>query len=426
MSAPPSKNPSPPRATVLFSLAEGAPRLKRASPPPAGETAPARGQPVHVPPADRAVPGDVHGVARALAANGFTVSVVNIVDDPERLIDAVAVELPDVAFNMVTELEGTNLNDHLVPSLLDWLGIPYTGSEPQSLSTCLDRVRTRVLLAEAGVPVPRFAIVRDVNAVPDTPDFRLPMVVTQAFDDVYETEGVQHPLYDWESVAERAAELAAEYSLPLIVEEYVGYRRLQVVILGNRNLEFLPIVETDMPDVSPAPLMADEDDDPEPELTAEPESTRELSRPDTVNDAPAAGLTPLEQGAIYLGQMESDQVDRVRAVAARAYRVLGCRDAAMVDVHLDEVGNPYVTDVRGMFDMSEGHAFALAADSTDRGFDRTVAEIARIALRRSGLADAALYSERVAENASGAGAPAPTPPQSEAPPVGTRAPAEAP
>lgn len=427
--APTAKKIKPPRVLVLFSIAEGSPRLELAVTPPAEERYPTARKPLYVPPADRAVPAHVEDVARALAANGFAVSVVNIADDPERLLGAIHVEAPDLVFNMVSELEGTSLNQHLVPTLLDWLGVPYAGSEPGTLATCLNRAHTRVLLADAGVPVPRFAVIRDINAVPDTPGFRKPLIVTQAFDDVYESDGHNNPLYDWESVVARATALATEYLMPLLVEEYVGYRRLHVVALGNTPPQLLPIVETDMPEVAtePPPELEDDADD---ELDADDEFDSEVTAEsavgaaldhvaesegadDTGESERAASFTPLELGYIYLAQMEPEQASRVRAVASRALKVLGCRDCAVVDVHLDEEGNPYVVDVRPMFDIRRGYAFSLAADSTERGYDLTIAELARAAMRRSGLEDAALLTEKLTEMFDGAGAPAPTPPPDE-------------
>lgn len=384
-----------PRALVLFNLDESSPKMSNAQPPPPEETAPARGAPTHVPGSDRRVPRTAHAVAVALANQGFKVSVVNMENDVTRLRDALAVEAPDIVFNLVTEVDGDSTLHPLLAAYLDLVGQPYTGGDSSALGSCINRVRARLMLRDAGVPTPRFATVRDVNTVPDTTEFAPPVTVTQAYDDLYETEGTENPVYSWEDAVERVATLAPHFDMPFLIEEYVSHRRVSVVVLGNRTLECLPITEAELqPPVEP-PDAVDEGEAGGAGDHEEPTLTREKLVDAVPEDARAATVTPLELGVIYLAQLDNDSADRIRALALKAFRVMGCRDFARVDFHLDADENPFLVDVRSMFELGPGHSFALAAEATDRGYEGTIAEIARIACRRAGMPEAALISERV-------------------------------
>lgn len=382
-----------PRALVLFNLDEVSPKMSNAAPPPASETAPARGAPRHVPSTDQRVARTPHAVAVALANQGFSVSIVNMENDVTRLHDALAVEFPDIVFNLVSEVDGDTTLHPQVAAYLDLVGQPYTGGDSSALGSCINRVRARLMLRDAGVPLPRFATVRDVNAVPDTTEFTPPVTVTQCYDDLYETEGTENPVYSWEDAVERVASMAPHFDMPFLIEEYISHRRVSVVVLGNRTLECLPITEAELPDPPPITDPAATDAAPEEE---EPTLARAPIAEAVAENTRLPTVTPLELGVIYLAQLDNDSADRIRALALKAFRVMGCRDYARIDFHLDPDERAYLVDVRSMLELGPGHSFALAAEATDRGYDGTIAEIARISCRRAGMPEAALMSEQSA------------------------------
>ncbi|MCG8416511.1 MAG: hypothetical protein MJE77_01050 [Proteobacteria bacterium] len=291
----------------------------------------------------------VDDVEKALEQAGFAVASIDIEDDITRIVDAMIVERPALIFNLVDEFEGDNTRHAAVAAYLDLLAIPYTGSDPTCLAICQDRARTRVLLADGGISVPRFEVIRDINVIPDTGHFRFPVVVTQAFDDLYDEEGSERPIHDQNQLINRCAELFKEFELPYLVEEYIECRRLHAVVIGNRVVEVLPLVE----------LGEDEQE-----------------------DNSAAGEQPW-----VLAQLDYATADQVRQLARRAFRVMGCRDAAQIDFHLDYEGRPYITDVRATFELGSDSVFRSACEYTDRGFSGLIAEIARLVCQRALIAE---------------------------------------
>ena len=278
-------------------------------------------------------------LAEALTARDFAALVVDAEDDAHRITQAVVVEQPDLVFNLVTQFHEDPLLCPHVASLLELLDLPYTGSDPLCLSTCQDRVRTRLLLSDADVPVPPFAVVRDVNAIPDTSPLGAPLLVHHAFDDGFDEQEDRAPVASRSEVEERARTLATEIGMPLLIERSVEGRRIQAVVLGNRVLEVLPLTER-------------------------------------VRDADGA-LEPAE-----VAQLDVASADEVRALARRAFRVLACRDAAQIDFALDAGGKVQVVDVRPVFEMGPDSPFAVGAEASELGYEGAVKRLADFALAR--------------------------------------------
>jgi D-alanine-D-alanine ligase len=302
-----------------------------------------------------AAPPAVRAVLDVLRARGYDAADVNVEDDIDRIAAAVVIERPAVIFNLVDELHGDTALLASLAAYLELLEVPVVGADPACLHTCHDRVHAHLVLRDARIPVPGFVTVRDIDAVPPLGDLRPPLIVTQALDDVYHDEGLERPLDDRGQVVERVAALAAEYDLPFLVEEYLPGRRLHALVLGHGPLQVLPLVEA----ARHAPGAGE----------------------------PGAPLGPPSWASSWasswvLGALDRDTADHVAALAARAFRALGCRDVACVDVLLDADGRPYVVDVRPVVDFGPDGPLHAAAELSERGFAGVVVDLVERAAQR--------------------------------------------
>jgi D-alanine-D-alanine ligase len=303
----------------------------------------------------------LRALASGLAERGFEVALVDAEDDTQRITHALVVEQPALVF-LVDHFDGEALRHPSVASLLDLHRLPYTGSDPLCLSTCRDRVRTHLLLSDAEIPVPGYVVVRDINAIPDTAGLAPPLLVSHALAGPQRSAAVAGSRQE---VEERARDLAAESGLPLLIERFIEGRRIHAVVLGNRVLEVLPLSER-------------------------------------------------ADGSAAIAQLDMDTADAIRALAQRAFRVMGCRDCAEVEFALDRDGRPHVVDVHPVFDMYPEGPFVVGASASELGVAGAVAHLAEIALERAepeapiplaelipGIVDA----ETHVEEAPGQGAP---------------------
>jgi D-alanine-D-alanine ligase len=158
--------------------------------------------------------------------------------------------------------------------------------------------------------------------------------------------GIVRRREDWQG----ALAEALRYDGEALVEIWVKGRELTVGILAG---EVLPLVE-----VRP--------------LVGEYDYHNKYTAGATHYDCPAA----LDVGA----------AGRVQAVAMEAFRAVGGRDYARVDVMLDEAMQPWVLEVNTLPGMTETSLFPRAAGAAGLDFGTLCETMVQLTLRRSGQA----------------------------------------
>src|SRR3954467_6834187 len=96
----------------------------------------------------------IAAVATALSAYGDVIPLEATEDFPERL----RAERPDIVFNIAEGLHGANREAH-VPAICEFLDVPYSGSDPFTLSLCLHKARTKDVLTAHGIPNAAFRLI---------------------------------------------------------------------------------------------------------------------------------------------------------------------------------------------------------------------------------------------------------------------------
>ncbi|HET9797899.1 MAG TPA: hypothetical protein VFP90_07920, partial [Gemmatimonadaceae bacterium] len=96
----------------------------------------------------------IDAVAAALAPLGDVIRLEADESFPERL----RAERPDIVFNIAEGLYGANREAH-VPAICEFFDIPYSGSDPFTLSLCLQKGRTKDVLRANNVPTAPFCVI---------------------------------------------------------------------------------------------------------------------------------------------------------------------------------------------------------------------------------------------------------------------------
>jgi D-alanine-D-alanine ligase len=270
---------------------------------------------------------------------------------------------------MAEGLRGVNREAH-VPSICEFFGVPYSGSDPFTLSLCLDKARTKELLTYHGVPTAPFVLVRDESDVDTLPALlRLPVFVKPVHEG--SSKGITEENYcrTREECLARVAYLLRRYRQPVLVEEYLPGAEFTCAVLGNGDAaRVLPIVGMrfdSLPDGS-LPVYGFE----AKWLWDRPE------RPLEIFECPARIGQALRR--------------RIEEVTLRAYRVLACRDWSRIDVRLDADGVPNVVEVNplpGILpDPADNSCFPKAARAAGMSYDELIQSCLRLAAERQGVA----------------------------------------
>ena len=139
-------------------------------------------------------------------------------------------------------------NELHVPAMLETLGIPYTGSGPQSLAYCYDKSLVRGIAKEMGIPVPQAQLIRPEDGSFDIP-FDFPVIVKPNFGDSSFGITTRSVAETTEEIIDAVTEIRRNfgYDKPVLVEELLLGKDLTIGIIGNPTGSYtvFPIVEED-------------------------------------------------------------------------------------------------------------------------------------------------------------------------------------
>jgi D-alanine-D-alanine ligase len=96
----------------------------------------------------------VDAVSKGLSALGHEPVAVPVSLNLEEAARTLTALHPAIAFNLVESLSGKGSLIHIVPSLLDTLKIPYTGSGTEAIILTSNKVLAKKWLGAAGLPTP--------------------------------------------------------------------------------------------------------------------------------------------------------------------------------------------------------------------------------------------------------------------------------
>jgi D-alanine-D-alanine ligase len=290
-------------------------------------------------------------VEDALERLGHEVVPVDVGVD---LIEQLRRIAPDAAF---VALHGRDGEDGTVQELLEILDIPYTGSGVLACTRSMDKVLTKHLLLEAGIPTPEFfafnqTAFRELGAAKALPAIEerldFPIVVKPS------SQGSALGIKFARTPADVPAALVAAFSYDgkVLLERHVEGRDLAVSVLDpppgrEGEPEALPVVEAV----------------PQGDDFYDFESRYEIGRTSFVCPA----------------ELPGDAAERAQALALATYRLLGCRGFGRVDLMLDKAGQLFVLEANTIPGLTETSLLPQAAEAAAVGFDQLVGRILELA-----------------------------------------------
>ena len=290
-------------------------------------------------------------VEDALQRLGHTAVAIDVGSD---LVARLTELRPDAAF---VALHGRDGEDGTIQELLEVLALPYTGSGVAACIRCWDKVLTKHLLRDAGIPTPDFhafseMAFRELGAAQALPAIEqqldFPLVVKPA------AQGSALGIKFARTAADVPAAIvsAFSYDRKVLLERYVPGRDLAVSVVedGGGEPQALPVVEAV----------------PEGRDFYDFEARYEIGRTRFVCPA----------------ELPDGVAARTQELAVEAYRALGCAGFARVDLMLREDGELFVLEANSVPGLTETSLLPQAADAAGIDFDRLVERILSIALAR--------------------------------------------
>ncbi|TIT24655.1 MAG: ATP-grasp domain-containing protein [Mesorhizobium sp.] len=245
-----------------------------------------------------------------------------------------------IVFNRAEGIQGAYSCTH-VPGMLEMAGVPYTGCSPLGIGLTHDKVITKRLIRDCGMPTPNFRVMR--SGTENTSDLRFPVVVKPRHEEC--SLGL-HLVHDPAGLRLAVEMIVAQYGQDALVEEYIDGREIHVSLLGNEELEVLPLVEFDLSE----------------------RETRLLTWE-------AKYLAAVQPPKICPAQIGSRLATSLRDISVATFRACQCRDYARVDLRIDRSGQPYVLEINSMPGLSMHSAYVIAAMTAGHSYSSLINRI---------------------------------------------------
>ena len=298
-------------------------------------------------------------IAKKLENVGFSAYTLNIKDSLDLMLSNFKKEKPDVIFNFVEIYKENSRLEMNIVGLYELLGIPYTGAPSMALANCQNKILAKRLLKSGGIRIPPFFIVSSKSAR-YSHKLNYPLLVKPAFEDA--SVGIENEsiVYNGKKLRERIEYVLKHFQQPALVEEFIEGRELNVAVMGDKRLRVLPISEIDftaMPDHLHNIVSYQAKWDPYHE-----------SYHKTIPICPAPLPKKIEKKA--------------KEIAFKAFKVMGCRDYARVDIRLAKDKKLYVLEVNPNPDITEGAGFMRSAEYSGITYAQALKRIVKYALGR--------------------------------------------
>lgn len=233
-------------------------------------------------------------------------------------------------------LHGRWGEDGLMQGALDVLGIPYTGSSVLGSALAMDKWRSKMLMCQAGVPTPDFALVRSVlefDAVAAEVGF--PMVIKPSREGSSIGTFKVHSRDEMESAWRKAR----EFDDDVLAEAWVEGQELTVAVLGDKAL---PVIR--------------------------------IKAAGEVYDYDAKYVADSTQYFCPSGLDESTDT-AVRRMALDTFALLDCSGWGRVDFMVNKYGQIFVLEVNTIPGMTDHSLVPMAAEAEGLSFEQLAVRI---------------------------------------------------
>jgi len=289
----------------------------------------------------------LNAVETALRDGGH---VVVRIDVDAHFAERLRAEGADIVFNIAEGISttagvrGGASRESIVPAVCELLGVPCTGSSVLATALCLDKPRTKQVLAAHDIATPRFQLF-DTGAEPLDGRLRFPLIAKLAREGSSMGLRTGSVVDDEAGMRREVSRLVATYRTSVIVEEFIEGREFTVGLIGNEpQLVVLPIVEVVFNQPRGINLF-----DPDGPVRA-------------MAGLPASEQTQAEgHSAVCPAELQAGDISHIGETARRAFRALGCADWCRIDFRMSIMGEFHVLELNPIAGIDPSYLLPRAA-----------------------------------------------------------------
>jgi len=292
----------------------------------------------------------VEAIEHALVTEGNTVTRLPVHPDG-RWIERLRKGRFELVFNMCEGIDGIAALEPPVIAVLELLAIPYTGSSSYTTALCLRKHVVNALLANAGLPVPRFATFRSGDPVQS---IGYPAICKPTAEDASIGIEQKSVVRTKRALAQRLEAMLERWN-QVLVQRYVDGREVNVGIVGDT---VLPVAEIDFEQM--------------PEGLWRIVSYRSKWETGSEEDLGTAPRCPADLSP----ELEAE----VRRIALEAWRLVGGYGYGRVDMRIDADGRPWILEVNANPDIAPDAGLARMAKVAGISYAKLIRTVCQLGL----------------------------------------------
>jgi D-alanine-D-alanine ligase len=294
-------------------------------------------------------------LASAMTREGHDVSLAPVVDTD--IAGPLQRFSPDkhIVFNWCESLPGVPHSEALVPEAIESLDFVCTGSPSDVLALSEDKRRVKLMLNRADIPTPTWRI---CDAPADVKGWEcFPAIVKAANEHCSAGLTGDSVVLTAAELHDRVAYMIEDLRQPALVEDFIDGREFHLTIWGNGTIEMLPPTEVNFP---ASDCVHDRLCTYDSKF-----NTFRLRKLRTVISPP----------------LTEDELRRLEKIGLQAYKLIGCRDYARIDVR-ERDGIFHVLDINPNADITAEDSLALSAKHAGYSYGAMGSHLVSLAAQR--------------------------------------------
>jgi len=271
-----------------------------------------------------------------------------------------------VVFNWCEELPGQNHSESKVAQILEEHHFTFTGSSSNVIALSWDKALTKNILMYKNIPTPTGCIINDNNL--DSWN-KFPAIVKLAFEHCSVGINEDAVVTNKNELKQHYTYIKEFYNQPVIVEDFLEGREFHVTVWGNGTIQTLPAAEFDFSSFT--------------------DIKQHIC---TYSSKFVPGSSHYENISVTIpAKLNQSQLDTLNAIAIEAYKALGCRDYARIDIR-EKNDMFYVIDVNPNPDFSPDTSSIYAGEVAGISYGAMASYIVNLAALRHPVFSKYIYN----------------------------------
>lgn len=294
----------------------------------------------------------IEAISNVFRANGA--EVVSLEADCS-FVEKLKSSKVDFVFNIAEGTNGRGREAH-VPSILNFLGIPFSGSDETTLCLSLDKEMTKRFLSTYQIDTPRCSIIKTSEYELD-PSLRFPLIIKPNHEGSGKGISDLAVVDSKDELDELVKKNLRLYGQPMLVEEFIRGREFTVGILGNGSdmVVFEPMEICYLSDKRENMIYSYK-------IKKDYKKYVEYKCPSS---------------------LDRETTERMKEVAATIYNALECRDFSRIDFRLSEDRTIYFIEINPLPGLAPGYSdYPMLAQFCGMDYDKLVLNILNCGLKR--------------------------------------------